>query len=128
MKATRSCTKLLCAGAAGTLAILSASSVTAACSVWWQQRCCAKAGVVGITCGVPPNQWRCHPNLVSDPAVGSITASISGWNGPWLATFNQCVYNPTACGPVPGSCAFAIPPVTVNCTDVVPPMTPPDCP
>lgn len=130
MRTSRSCTKLLCAGAAAALAIMSASSVTAACSVWWQQRCCAKAGIVGVSCGVPPQTWRCYHNIVSDPAVGSLTTSISGWAGPWAIDFNSCVYHQAACGPsqFPGSCAYMIQTTTVDCVDIAPPSTPPTCP
>jgi hypothetical protein len=127
MRISRSWSKLSCAAALASLGIVSAGSVTAACSVWWQQKCCAKAGITGIVCGTFPNQWRCAHNLVSDPTVGSITAADAGWNGPWLATFDTCTYNAAACGFTPGTCIYQLPASNANCTDVVPPSTPPNC-
>lgn len=127
MKTSRPWTKLVFAGAFTALALLSASSVTAHCRVWWQQRCCAQAGIDYIVCGTPPNQWRCAHSIVSDPVVGSLSAANAGWTGPWLAGFDTCTYYQAFCGGTPTLCIYAIPAVNATCTDTAPPNRPPNC-
>ena len=128
MKYSGFLTKAICGVSLAGLAIVSATNVTAACAVWWQQRCCAKAGIVGVPCGTPPTTWRCYHNLLSDPAVGTITNSTSGWDGPWGLGFSTCTYYEASCGPNPGNCIYAIPPISANCVNIGAPVTPPTCP
>jgi hypothetical protein len=129
MRIPRSCSKLLCAGSIGVLALVFTSSVTAACAVWWQQKCCAKAGIDFITCsGVCPFQWRCEHDLVSDPAVGTITASGAGWDGPWSLGSDTCLYRKVSCGISCNVCIYENLTSSADCSDIGPPTTPPDCP
>jgi hypothetical protein len=127
MKNLNSCTKLLCVGAFAALAIFTARNVTAACSVWWQTKCCAAAGIDGVLCGTPPNTWRCLHNLVSDPAVGTLSSADAGWSGPFAIGFETCEYFQAACGGSPGMCLYIAPSIEATCGDVKPPTTPPDC-
>lgn len=127
MKLSHSCTRNLWIGACAALAIFTAANVTASCKVWWLQSCCEKAGVGAIVCGTPPNTWRCHPNLVSDPAVGSLEDADCGWDQIWAIDTATCTYNIVACASFPNGCIYAIPAVNVQCNDVFPPTSLPNC-
>jgi hypothetical protein len=128
MKRFNPTTKLAFGAALAAGAFFAASSATAACSVWWQSKCCTVAGVTGVGCGTPPNTWRCEHNIVSNPAVGALSAAAAGWSGPWGLGFETCTYNVAACGPGFGQCIYALPAANKACADVKPPMTPPNCP
>jgi hypothetical protein len=114
--------------AAGCLATV--ATVSGACSVWWQSKCCTVNGVATpIRCTDGTNFWTCNNILISDPAVGRLSSAAAGWTGPFLASFKTCEYYRVACGPSPQlPCIYALPSVTKSCTDVAPPTTPPNCP